>query len=287
MIEFLKKLFLILLALAFVSFVAWLVFPSASTKPGEIITASEHKPLLRVLTEDILGIPKCGIFGGGCSNNGGSGTINNGGATSNIQVVNPDIHTNNLAPSAVLQNGFTVNGDARYSWFYQNVALGTVTDENGLEIGAFQIKASVKAAASAFVPFSGQILFSQPKTQTGYVIFDKANPSGDPKKRSKLYVPIVFSGAGASVGNGYFNQTAYKSCRVTGCSGEICSNKEVMSTCVYKPEYACYKQARCEIQSDGNCGFTLNTSVNACITNSRSGSGTTGTSGGGLQNPTN
>lgn len=278
--EFLKKLFYFLIGIAFIAFIAWLVFPGFST-----LGTGPHRPILQWFNEDILGIPKCGIFGGGCSNNGGAGTVNSGGVTTNIQIVNPNIHTSNLAPSAVLQNSFVVKGEARYSWFYQGVALGKVLDENGAEIGAFQIRALTSASANTFVPFSGQIFFNNPSTKTGYVIFDRANPTNDPAKRSKLYVPIVFSGAGAGNNpiSSHFTQPVYKACRVTGCSGEICSDKEVMSNCVYKPEYACYKEARCEVQADGNCGFTMTSSINACVANSQgAGNG----SGGGLQGPT-
>ena len=34
-------------------------------------------------------------------------------------------------------------------------------------------------------------------------------------------------------------------CVVTGCSGEICADHEQPSSCIYRPEYACYRDAHC------------------------------------------
>jgi len=54
-------------------------------------------------------------------------------------------------------------------------------------------------------------------------------------------------------------------CVVTGCSGQVCSDQEVASTCEYTAAYACYKAATCERQADGQCGWTLSESLLACL----------------------
>jgi hypothetical protein len=54
-------------------------------------------------------------------------------------------------------------------------------------------------------------------------------------------------------------------CRRTGCSGELCSDQNVASDCVYRPEFACYKDATCERRSDGACGFAPTASLAACL----------------------
>jgi hypothetical protein len=61
-------------------------------------------------------------------------------------------------------------------------------------------------------------------------------------------------------------------CKIGGCSGEICQNEtdeDTVSTCIYKEEFACYKTARCEKQSAGNCGWTLTDELKTCINNAR------------------
>ncbi|NBW82951.1 hypothetical protein EBR21_14465 [bacterium] len=56
-------------------------------------------------------------------------------------------------------------------------------------------------------------------------------------------------------------------CARTGCSGNLCApeGQPVVSTCVWKEEYACYKSARCEKQSDGKCSWTPSQSLSSCL----------------------
>lgn len=56
-----------------------------------------------------------------------------------------------------------------------------------------------------------------------------------------------------------------KDCKVTGCSGQICSDDDVITTCEYKTEYVCYKTAKCERQEDGKCGWTPTEELVACL----------------------
>ncbi len=57
------------------------------------------------------------------------------------------------------------------------------------------------------------------------------------------------------------------SCFVGGCSGEVCSDKKegVISTCMYKEEYACYKKTTCKRQLDGSCGWTQTIKLQLCL----------------------
>jgi hypothetical protein len=49
-------------------------------------------------------------------------------------------------------------------------------------------------------------------------------------------------------------------CVVGGCNGELCTEQNtdgsgMISICLWKLEFACYKNARCERQTDGLCGW--------------------------------
>ena len=55
------------------------------------------------------------------------------------------------------------------------------------------------------------------------------------------------------------------SCNTTGCSGQACSNQEVITTCEFLPEYVCYRNAVCERQSNGECGWTLTNELTQCL----------------------
>jgi eight-cysteine-cluster-containing protein len=56
-------------------------------------------------------------------------------------------------------------------------------------------------------------------------------------------------------------------CARSGCSGTVCTEPEnqVMTTCEFRPEYACYDNATCERQTDGKCGWTQTTELTACL----------------------
>ena len=56
------------------------------------------------------------------------------------------------------------------------------------------------------------------------------------------------------------------SCFVGGCSGQLCSeNRDAISTCEWKPQYACYRTASCERQTDGRCGWTQSPELKHCL----------------------
>jgi len=62
---------------------------------------------------------------------------------------------------------------------------------------------------------------------------------------------------------------AAAACEKGGCSGTSCAEpgQEVLTTCDYKPEYACYQSAQCERQVDGKCGWTQSPDLVACLAN--------------------
>lgn len=57
-------------------------------------------------------------------------------------------------------------------------------------------------------------------------------------------------------------------CKTGGCSGELCldaKSEDIASICIYREEWACYKYAVCEKQSDGNCAWTQTPQYQSCI----------------------
>jgi eight-cysteine-cluster-containing protein len=54
-------------------------------------------------------------------------------------------------------------------------------------------------------------------------------------------------------------------CRATGCSGQVCADHDVVTTCEWRDEYACYRHAACERQTDGACGWTPSDELKACL----------------------
>lgn len=59
-------------------------------------------------------------------------------------------------------------------------------------------------------------------------------------------------------------------CFVGGCSGQVCSNDPgVVTTCEWRPEYACYRSATCGIDADGSCGWVETAELTSCLEGSR------------------
>lgn len=59
-------------------------------------------------------------------------------------------------------------------------------------------------------------------------------------------------------------------CKIGGCSAQLCGEADkgdLVSTCEFRAEYACYKSATCERQSNGECGWTQTASLTACLAN--------------------
>lgn len=61
-------------------------------------------------------------------------------------------------------------------------------------------------------------------------------------------------------------------CVVGGCSGQLCVSADIdppATTCEWLEEYACYADSTCEVQPDGNCGWTLTDELMQCLADAR------------------
>ncbi|WP_437781666.1 hypothetical protein [Sorangium sp. So ce1097] len=57
-----------------------------------------------------------------------------------------------------------------------------------------------------------------------------------------------------------------KRCVVTGCSGQVCADQTVYTTCEWREEYACYgKLGVCERDASGQCGWRDTPELDACL----------------------
>ena len=63
-------------------------------------------------------------------------------------------------------------------------------------------------------------------------------------------------------------------CYVGGCSGQVCSDRppgDMVTTCEWRAEYACYQDATCERQADGECGWTETSELQECLATAEDG----------------
>ncbi|MDO8514825.1 MAG: hypothetical protein Q7S50_04765 [bacterium] len=67
------------------------------------------------------------------------------------------------------------------------------------------------------------------------------------------------------------DQVVSNGCAVAGCSSQLCVSAEeasgIVTTCEYRAEYACYREASCEPQADGKCGWTQTSGLQSCLAN--------------------
>ena len=80
-------------------------------------------------------------------------------------------------------------------------------------------------------------------------------------KATKFYLP-----AGTQVGG---QPPGARRCFKTGCSSEVCADRDVVTTCIFRPEFACYQKAICARQANGECGFTQTPELLACLARAR------------------
>lgn len=56
-----------------------------------------------------------------------------------------------------------------------------------------------------------------------------------------------------------------EACRVSGCSGQVCADDDVVTTCEFRPEYVCYRDAQCARQPDASCNWTMTDELARCL----------------------
>ena len=163
----------------------------------------------------------------------------------------------------IVQSPFLIKGEARGFWFFEASFPARLLDGNGKEIAVGIVQAQGEWMTEDFVPFEVRLEFQQPATESGMLILEKDNPSGLPEHADELRIPIRFNLVPEAT------RKPTEGCIKTGCSGQICAEEEVITTCEFLPEYACYKNASCERQTDGSCGWTQTEELNACLQNAR------------------
>lgn len=164
------------------------------------------------------------------------------------------IRVKNVKSGDIIKSPLTVEGEARGYWFFEASFPVRLLDGNGKQIAIGIAQAQSEWMTTEFVPFKTVLTFAAPITPNGTLVLEKDNPSGLPEHADELRISIRFD-----------TVTASKPCVITGCSGQICSDESVITTCEYRAEYACYKTARCEQQASGKCGWTQTQQLQECL----------------------
>ncbi|OGN33202.1 MAG: hypothetical protein A3F98_03985 [Candidatus Yanofskybacteria bacterium RIFCSPLOWO2_12_FULL_41_8] len=169
------------------------------------------------------------------------------------------IRVENVVSDQLIESPLFIKGEARGYWFFEASFPIRIYDADGLELGVVVAQAKSEWMTEDFVPFEANLVFKKPVTATGVLVLRKDNPSGLPEHDDELRVNVRFDLDNWPV------STELSQCKTTGCSGQICSDEDVVTTCEFKQEYACYQNAKCERQSDGKCGWTPSEELVACL----------------------
>jgi hypothetical protein len=176
-----------------------------------------------------------------------------------IVVTSPRSHDKVKSP-------LTVRGKARGNWFFEASFPVELISSDGTVLAQTAAQAKGDWMTSDFVAFEATLSFpllKLPSENTSLpvtLVLKKDNQSGLPEHDDSISIPLVVS-TGTSTGS---------ACRPTGCSGQLCSDEEVITTCEYRAEYTCYKSAECKRQADGTCGWRQTQALKQCLLSKRS-----------------
>ncbi len=92
-----------------------------------------------------------------------------------------------------IKSPVTITGQARGTWYFEASFPVKILDANGIELGVSPAQAQGDWMTEDFVPFSVTINFSNPSTPTGFLVFEKDNPSGLSEHDKSYKLPVVFS----------------------------------------------------------------------------------------------
>lgn len=164
-------------------------------------------------------------------------------------------------PNTTVTSPLTLLGEARGNWYFEASAPVQIIGADGKVLAESFVTAQGEWMTEEFVPFKGTIVFNPGKNTSGVVRFKKDNPSGLPEFDAQVDVPVLFKV------NGSQTNTGSGGCMIVGCSSQICSDEDVITTCEFRPEYACYQGAECKRQVNGECGWTQTPQLTACLAN--------------------
>ncbi|MDZ7726063.1 MAG: Gmad2 immunoglobulin-like domain-containing protein [Candidatus Campbellbacteria bacterium] len=169
------------------------------------------------------------------------------------------IRVSSPRPGEEVGSNFTIEGQARGYWFFEATFPVSVENEDGEILAETYATAGGDWMTEDFVSFTAEIEVEGNYSGEARLVLHRANASGLPENDDQMFIPIEVASSSESAGKD-------STCYVGGCSGQICSDDpNVVTSCEWRPEYACYDSAICERQADGECGWTETEEFDQCI----------------------
>lgn len=169
------------------------------------------------------------------------------------------------SPNQVIESPLIVKGEARGSWYFEATFPVVLVNWDGVIIAESHAQAEGKWMTEEFVPFEATLEFETPiYGENGTLMLQRSNPSGLLEHEEAFEVSVKFKRE--LVGD---LSREKGGCVITGCSSQVCAEADVITTCEYLPEYACYETAVCERQQNGECGWTMMPELESCLSGSK------------------
>ncbi|PIR04474.1 MAG: hypothetical protein COV59_00665 [Candidatus Magasanikbacteria bacterium CG11_big_fil_rev_8_21_14_0_20_39_34] len=180
----------------------------------------------------------------------------------------------NLVPEQTIKSPVSIVGEAPGRYFFEGSFPVMVVDAHGKVIGDGIATAQGDWMTEKMVPFHTDIQFEwkpigmgeEPLPPTGFLIFQKDNPSDMRENDEEYRVPITFQESEDEKSVPSSKEEREKDgCVISGCSAQVCSDEKVLTDCMYKEEYICFQKALCERQRNGKCEWTMSKDISACV----------------------
>ena len=106
---------------------------------------------------------------------------------------NDMIRLDSPRPNALVKSPLLIDGEARGTWYFEASFVVTLTDANGKTVARGLAEAQSEWMTEDFVQFKSGLSFNtMPETETGYLILEKENPSGEARFDDELKIPVRF-----------------------------------------------------------------------------------------------
>ncbi|MFH1509625.1 MAG: GerMN domain-containing protein [Candidatus Nealsonbacteria bacterium] len=102
------------------------------------------------------------------------------------------IKVDSLFPNEVINSPLEVSGEARGFWFFEGDFPIKILDSEGELLGVTIAQAQTDWMTEEFVQFKAILIFDDPETKNGNVLFIKDNPSDIAEQNDELRIPVKF-----------------------------------------------------------------------------------------------
>ena len=116
----------------------------------------------------------------------------------------PNPGSSEIEISSPVENSFVkspleITGRAKGSWYFEASFPVSLIDANNKELARAPAQAQGEWMTAGYVPFKITLTFNKPTTETGFLVFENDNPSGDPTNQKRVAIPVRFDLKAATV----------------------------------------------------------------------------------------